>query len=261
MSNLLKDKLFNYKEFPPANVWKQISASLDSEIHFPGKLYNFIATPPHHLWSAIEGYLDDRAKLLAPVPIYRQYSKILRYSAVAAILIAIVFSATELISRRSVHAPTAFSSQPRVQKTLTGNIQKSNTPVLAYHPRKEAALARTSEKKHSFKSFLFPERKTEEIAPVEDTYLAIETPTITPVSTAVDNHPDLSLADRFMVYTDEDGNHMKLPKKLFSVIHCNTDDFSCKQNLQNLQQKISSASISADFGGFLDMLKQLQENH
>lgn len=62
----------------------------------------------------------------------------------------------------------------------------------------------------------------------------------------------------FMIYSDEDGNAMKLPKKLFSLVNCPNGDDSCKERILNMQQKLSSASIASGFTGILEMLRQLQ---
>ena len=61
-----------------------------------------------------------------------------------------------------------------------------------------------------------------------------------------------------MVYSDGDGNAMKLPKKLFSLVNCPDGDGSCKERIHQLQQKLSSTAMTADFTGILDMLRQLQ---
>jgi hypothetical protein len=63
-----------------------------------------------------------------------------------------------------------------------------------------------------------------------------------------------------MIYSDGDGNVVRLPKKLFNAFACPTGDISCKQRLQQLREKFAESAVTADFNGLLQILKSLQEN-
>jgi hypothetical protein len=64
--------------------------------------------------------------------------------------------------------------------------------------------------------------------------------------------------DSYMVYSDGDGNAMKLPKKLFSLVHCQDGDYTCKERIKQLQQKMASGATTTDFAGIIEILRQLQ---
>jgi hypothetical protein len=63
-----------------------------------------------------------------------------------------------------------------------------------------------------------------------------------------------------MIYSDGDGNAVRLPKKIFSAFACPTEDIKCKQRLQQLREKFAESAMTADFTGLLQILKSLQEN-
>jgi hypothetical protein len=62
------------------------------------------------------------------------------------------------------------------------------------------------------------------------------------------------------MYSDGDGNVVRLPKKIFNAFACPTEDVMCKQKLQRLKEKFAASAMTADFTGVLQILKSLQEN-
>lgn len=261
MNNNLKYKLFNYKEPPSKDVWERISESLSNTVNFPGKLYNYTCTPPALLWDKIARDLDEIVSPLKPVHVLRK--KKLSYGLIiaAAILIFLVVGASILLQKQNldttasvIRKPTISTPKQQITSLTVNGETKNNNPVKSHitYPTNKKPIVHTAINKI---------KRVIQLDNVEENELPAEQPNITTNVAANIPHADLSLADKFMVYTSAEGNHLKVPKKLFSLVHCDTEDYSCKQNLQNLQQKVSSASFSADFGGFIDMLKQLQENH
>ena len=63
-----------------------------------------------------------------------------------------------------------------------------------------------------------------------------------------------------MIYSDDDGNAIRLPKKIFSAFACPTEDLICKRRLQQLREKFAASAMTTDFNGVLQILKSLQEN-
>ena len=66
--------------------------------------------------------------------------------------------------------------------------------------------------------------------------------------------------EKYMVYSDGDGNAMKLPKKLFDFITCVREEVVCQQQMQQLQQRFALTAMTTDFTGVLDIVKNLKEN-
>jgi hypothetical protein len=69
-----------------------------------------------------------------------------------------------------------------------------------------------------------------------------------------------AVAEKYMIYSDGDGNAIRLPKKIFNAIACPTDNIDCKQHLKRLQEKFASSAFTTDFSGLIEILKKLQEN-
>jgi hypothetical protein len=75
-------------------------------------------------------------------------------------------------------------------------------------------------------------------------------------------------AARYVTLAHVDGTKVRLSKKVYPVINCaqNTGEGNwskCKENIQALQAKMATSvsASSTDFGGLLDMLKDLEEKH
>jgi hypothetical protein len=66
--------------------------------------------------------------------------------------------------------------------------------------------------------------------------------------------------EKYMAYSREDGNAVKLPKKMFDALTCPTKDVGCLQRIKQLQEKIAASALFADFTGVLDILNNLGEN-
>ncbi|HEU0064992.1 MAG TPA: hypothetical protein VFQ58_08170, partial [Flavisolibacter sp.] len=58
----------------------------------------------------------------------------------------------------------------------------------------------------------------------------------------------------------EDGNAMKLPKKIYGSFACPPDDTPCREKLRQLKQKVASGSFNSDFAGMLDILGNIDDH-
>jgi hypothetical protein len=67
-------------------------------------------------------------------------------------------------------------------------------------------------------------------------------------------------AEKYMIYSDGDGNVLKLSKKLFDFFSCAKEEVVCREQMQQLQQQFASTSLSTDFTSVLEMLQKLKEN-
>ena len=64
----------------------------------------------------------------------------------------------------------------------------------------------------------------------------------------------------YLSFTDGDVK-VKVTKKVLPLINCPEGDASCMERIKALQEKISSASMNADFSGFIEILRHVQENY
>ena len=257
MTNSLQNKLLHFEAKPPEEAWSKIADALDMQETYTDRLFRYQETPPATGWAAIETALN-RSGYPAKVVAFSAYKKPLRYLA-AASFIAIILTAAVLYWRqpdRGSQTGTAKSLFPSAKKDDVAarpspaqtNVAATTLPSLAMldkaaSPRRKLSIAkrilRFIHPQNSWRAMAF----TGEFIPKEVTESSLL---------------DFSLLDNFMVYSDNDGNVMKLPKKLFSLVNCQNGDLSCKERVQQLQQKLSASNSSPDFFGMLDQLRQMQ---
>lgn len=258
MSSEFQNRLFQFEEEPSPKVWDNIVAALGAEEQFPQRLYNYEEEPKQNVWQNIADALTEKQ----PAKVF-EHRRLWRYSGVAAILILVVASTVLLLNKKpATENSVAISNQPAKQRN-------SSTPekINQVTPGQQTIVAtiQSNEPKHSkdkkFISFASEKQNVGEIEP--ETVVANN---VTPECLIADvknkiKHLDLNTDDRFMVYCcDKNGNPIRIPKKVYDAVSCAEVDASCKQNIQCLQEKISGASLSTDFIGVLQIIKQVQEN-
>jgi hypothetical protein len=259
MNSDLQNKMYHFEADPPKEVWNKIADALnaDGEQTFTQRLLHYEEHPPARIWDKIEAGLEESEPAVKVIPITR-FKKPLRYIAAAASIIAIVFLATNLVNKDAATgsmvggtetiAPTNQSSViPLDQPTIAGSKEQTQHEMTDQATGEEInETAKTQRQRppasvrpqHIFRSFSFSRRFIPQSAKEETL--------------------DFSDLDNYMVYSDGDGNAMRVPKKLFHLVYCDDNDDSCKEHIRRLQKKMATAAISTDFGGVLEILRQLQ---
>lgn len=256
MSSDLQNKLFHFEANPPGGVWNKIADALDAdtELEFPQRLFNYQEQPPVQLWKNIEASLEEPETAIKVIPITR-YKKPLRYVAAAASIIAIIFLATTFTNKKTgagaviggTETVTTNQSSilPSNEPRIADNSNKNSTPLSSTadeeqerNQQRKRALA-SIRPQNIFRSFAFSQRLFPKKADKEELF-------------------DFSDLNSYMVYSDGDGNAMRLPKKLFNLVHCKDGDNSCRERIRELQQKMAAGATTTDFGGILEILRQLQ---
>lgn len=254
MSNTFQNKLLNYTQKPPQKVWDVIATALDKETSstLSHKLYHFKEMPPEPAWQKIKSQLDAIAEPVKVVSFYNKYRRPLRYSAAAAILVFLAITTSLLITKKTKTEGIAQTGIP-----LTTS---QNSPFIIPSQPHEATNTITSAnvsneenvqgKKPAFK--LLPQKTVNFYTAVKKLFPKVVERKHTIVS-------DASI-DKYMIYSDEEGNAVKLPKKLFDFFSCAAEEIACKEKMQLLQQKFATTSLSTDFTGILELLKNIKEN-
>lgn len=255
MSSQIQHKLFNYEVPPPQGVWNKIAESLDENISLTlsEKLYQYEEEPSTTVWQNISSQLDDSSKQEAKVvPFFVRYRKPLKYSAAVAIFAFAALLTSLFISKKSESELPAQNiagsistkkdtSKSPIESKVENSLAKLSEGNKTEHSVAQSKVSRNKQDNYensssSFESFLPQQAERNEV-----------------VSSSV-------LNDKYMMYSDDDGNVVRLPKKIFSAFACPADDIICKQKLQQLKQKFAASAMTADFNGLLQILKSLQEN-
>jgi len=259
MSDQIQNKLLEYAPKPPENVWDAINNALDEGFCVSRKLYQFEETPPARVWNKINNELlvSQSGKV---VPFFIKHRKIVRYSTAAAILLTIVITSTFVIGKRTrptgPHTSSNSSSQPatvvNLETSKTGINSKNNHTLAAAQENETSTIENLREEKKTLLNKLRPQMKLGFVV-LSKKFI----PKVAHIKQTVS--PDEPV-EKYMVYSDGDGNAMKLPKKLFDFIACVKQDIQCQQQMMQLQQKFAATGVMTDFTGVLEMLKNLKEN-
>jgi hypothetical protein len=250
MSNPLQDKLLGYEVPPPEGVWNNIAAALNEEFSptISEKLYQFEAAPPVDTWKSIETKLNttvqERGKV---IPFYTRYRRPLKYSGAVAIFAFLAVLTSLLISKKTESELPAQTVHSSTSKDSSKSSDQSDNKVTA---------TEKTDVEHNIASASVTRRKErtgKSSASMAEEYLPQRAERNDIVSSSLS-------PDKYMIYSDGDGNAVRLPKKIFSAFACPIDDYACKQRLQELREKFAASAMTADFNGLLQILKSLQEN-
>jgi len=250
MSNQLQDKLLHYEVQPPDGVWNNIATALNEEFSptLSERLFQFEANPDKNLWDKIDaslnGALTEKAKV---IPFYTRYRRPLKYSGAVAIFAFLAILTSLLISKKTESELPAQG----VVKEIKKDTSKSPSPV----DNKETSEVNGNERTIARAATSRPREITHNKISTEtdESFLPHRAERNEIVSSSL-------VPDKYMIYSDGDGNAVRLPKKIFSAFACPTDDLICKERLQQLREKFAASAMTADFNGLLQILKSLQEN-
>jgi hypothetical protein len=254
MDNGLKNKLTRFEETPRPGVWDKILEALDDEEDFAGRLYNYSQDPPLTVWSSIEKNLDEEISSGKIIPFGSRFNKSIRIVAAASIIGIIAITTTLLLNRTEADVFKVGNTATTPTRQAVTQLSKQNKAI----PNPKASAPDTSIKETITIQAQFNRRLLNLIQPQElITTVAVAGKFIPGkvIKEALFNNKSV---DNYMVFSDGDGMTMRMPKKLFPLVNCEHGDRSCQQRIKFLQQKISAASLSTDFGAVLEMLHQVQ---
>jgi hypothetical protein len=260
MDSHLQNKLYHFEANPPQEVWDKIAGSLDTEETFSHRLFEYEVQPPPQAWSVIEASLDQANTPAKVIPLTR-YKKPVRYIAAASI-IAIILAITTLNTGESGGNTTQATTKTSLPINQASILPVPKKPVLVEEPAPTSpavvTVKRTEKAEKVYRKTNTPKKALGFI----DLQNAMNRISLSgqfiPDEVNKEQMFDFSVLDNYMVYSDGDGNAIKLPKKLFSLVNCQDGDGSCKERIHQLRQKLTANFASTDFAGLLEIVRQLQ---
>lgn len=259
MSNAIQNKLLHYEVPAPDGVWDRIAASLDETLSpaLAEKLYQYEQLPAPSVWQNISNQLERApAEKSRMISVFSRYRTPLRYSGAAAILIFLTVLSSLFISKKTeseVPAETVTSNTPVKEDTVRIPKNSSNSNENAVVVSRAGSKAPENLNAAATSDRRSKRAETARSISIAESY-APKRPQTQPVAASS------FTADKYMIYSDGDGNAVRLPKKIFSAFACPTGDADCKQRLQMLRERFAESAVTADFTGLLEILKSLQEN-
>ncbi|MER3465289.1 MAG: hypothetical protein C4329_13640 [Chitinophagaceae bacterium] len=226
MANQIQNKLNAFEVQPPEAVWEKIAEKLDEATPpFVQRLQQYQVIPDNENCNKINAVLDNDPKV--EKGFFKKHHKWFVYSGAAAAIVLIAVFITLLAPSKSISKETASTTNVK-PSSLTDQATKENT--------KEDNIAATIKKEKQAPDNTI-EKTNSAIAKVEDS--------------------------RYVTVTKDDGNKVRLSKKVLAVYTCatNTINERCKEQIHTLQDKVAAfASPSIDFAGFVEMVKNLNED-
>lgn len=257
MSNRIKNKLYNYEETPPLQVWDKVAASLtELDETFENKLFHFQQQPPQNTWDKIAEKLDDELPTKTKVVPLHRFPKLFKYAIAAAVILFMALGASYFTTTKTtavsaikplaIHTPrkVTIPQQPVYNTSVTATtLAVSNT-------------TQKTKKKNTFLHLASVKFASAVHLPLKS--LQTNALAIVPKEKQLINTGD---ADRYMIALANNGNAVRLPKKVYPSFACaDASDNMCKQKLASLQQQMAS-SLTTEFTGIIDLLQNLQDNH
>jgi hypothetical protein len=257
MNSNFQDRLKNFEVDPPAGLWDKIGSVLENrpEIMIAEKLVQFEMDPPSGSWAKISKRLYTN-----PSGSRRPVKRILLYGSIAACIIIAIVSVNLLTGEQSTTnevIPAAVTSEKRSNNPASKETTVIQNNIAAITPANQlvAAVKKMVNKGYSF---------------VRKYPAAIHENLMNTVSSIDQFMPDYASrneqipytddGNKYMVFASEDGNAVKLPKKIYGSFACPSDDTPCRDKLRLLQQKLASGSLNSDFAGMLDILTTIEDH-
>lgn len=254
MSSGLQKKLHQIEVTPPLGLWDKIASELDASTSYAQRLFEYQAQPPTETWAKVEAALEPTTVPAPVVPFFKRYKTPLRYIAAASFIAVTLVTATLLLRRTDADSlsNTSNITQPNTEiKTVTG--ESTGVAALTQTPKEPASRQSISQQA----AIVTLKRTLASVRP-QNIFPSLSISRKFIPREAAETALHFSSSDNFMVYSDGNGNAMKLPKKLFTLVSCPDGDGSCQERIHQLQQKLASSNVTADFMGMMDLVRQLQ---
>ncbi len=263
-TNQLKNKLARFEALPPEGAWDKLVERLESSETFAERLFQYEETPSLRNWISIEKTLEQPSQPAKIIPFGTRFKRPIRYITAASIIGLILVASTLLMKRTEAGSVQAGSKTtvPTTPSLIVKNKQPNSITKQA--TEEKYAIKQSTVSLQNAAGFLDNKisaslkKPLRLIQPGKEVSTPLLNNGFIPTHADEKDFYDFSLADNYMVCSDDDGNALKLPKKLFSLVRCKDGDGSCKERIRQLQQKLASPAITADFSGVLEMLQQLQ---
>jgi hypothetical protein len=229
----LNKRLSDYEVNPPSGVWFALEKELDQlpQYNLQERLADYKEVPPSALWNKIDQTLSKQAsEIKHTIPFNKVW---LRYAAAAAILISVAVSIRMFVTNDHDTNLASYKTTESSKKRSTPKVEE---------PKNISAAPNSSN--HT---------KAPENIDIEK-------------QTATSNNNTKS-AKRYLTFAKENGQTVRLSKKVFPVFNCADKATAsvqkrCKEDIESLQQKMANSltAPTTDFAGLIDMIKTLEEN-
>lgn len=250
-------RLFAFQAKPPAKTWKEIARALDEGTPaLADRLFHYQAIPSADIWAKINARLNRNS---GGALVVMRRNKWVTYGA-AAVLIVLAGYGLYLLAPGDKTQPTT-TLPAAITGTIppspgTSNSQNKSLPESVVEAKNTVAIVPTVPAKKRNMTRHLTARVATTVRKPEASFNASKKAVPLPEKNIVNASRD----DRYMIATANDGKVVRLPKKAYAAFACvEVTDIACREKIASMQNKMATASLSADFAGFLDLLNKLQD--
>lgn len=265
---------------PPSFTWNKIAEQLDTEPqeNFSTRLYEYEVTPSTNSWSKIVVALDDKQTTTPVIPIRKNYSRLFRIAAAAAIIGIIAWAGFSVLNNdksttddnniAQKDVKTIVPATPAIETKQTPVVEgiKENTTIAEAATEIASVKPATNDIRKWTKPFIKKQQEpvytfteTESHASSDDIAIADATNLHTnkrkTIATAT---TDTNTDTRYLVYLTEQGDIVKLSKKLADLKCIYTkegnvsqdalaklDASQCNDQVKFWQEKMANSSLQS----------------
>ena len=225
---------------PPAQAWNNVLENLEEEKafdHLSDRLKQLEIPPPVQLWSKIESELPRAVAVPKSAPVKKGSFKWARYAVAATVVGLLCFATFHMIEKSNKDSKTILS---RFE-----NNDRKNDQQIASLDKKEKESTKQAPSLTGHPSV--PDAHTQ---PTQ-----IKTAAGNTYTTTVEKNK--SLQGRYILLMTEDGNVVRISKKLGNIADCVAGASSgseCSGQIEQWQKQLAKAPVTATPDTFLDLL-------
>jgi hypothetical protein len=275
-----RNKALSLEVQPPSFAWNKIAEELDAQPlnNFSKRIYEYQVDPPVNSWKKIITVLDEEQTAAPVIPINKNYSRIYRIAAAAAIIGIITWAGFSLFSNTKDNnennsianenpktvAPAAPVTETKedivsdaIKTEITSSITAANNPVARVTP------ANNYSKKRLGITSKNPVGQTYDLAASEihsgsDDITIADAESLHTKKKSVTGNTENTTEARYLVYLTEQGDIVKLSKKLVDLKciytkegNVNQDALSkldasqCIDQVKYWQEKMANSSLQS----------------
>jgi hypothetical protein len=255
MEQNFQDRLKNFQFPPPDGAWNRIEDVLEAqrEKKLARKLFYFEVMPPTQVWQKLSFRIGKDKSTGTPKKPIKKY---LVYASIAASIILSIVSVNLMTGNNSTETEESLITKPKLEKPSSEQTNpKPNTITVIDNSRNLIAAVHPTVKKNG-SQHKFSLKNIEE-------HLIGSTSSLQKfIPESASRNQEISYEDgldKYMIYASNDGNAVRLPKKMYDNIACPSNDPSCREKIKLLQQKMAQGSFASDFTGVLDLLSNMDD--
>ena len=267
--NSVAAKLLNISETPPAGIWSQVESQLTEETFNQkfSRLKNLEVVPPENNWSKILTTLETKTPV---VPFRKTNKQFFRYAAAAVIIVLLAWGSVQLISGNKTENNIANEEikQPVKESNpaITNGLPTENsTPVAIPEKEPEEIIVSNSETKpknrRTSNSVSLASVTSPQTSHTNSEEIIADVSSIQKNKPAETGNTDADpSAPRYLVYLNDEGELMKVSKKLADMkcLYNKNGEISqdalasinnqvCNALVKSWQEKLSKTPINLSF--------------